>query len=128
MDQGYSWLQQFPDYMHHSVTTMFGEEGEIIQWYIDICSEVGLDENGVPWVDDLFLDIVVLPSGEVILKDDHELDDALEKGTINHTLHQLALSERDDIIHKLKQGEFSILNQSNMHMKLLLKKLTEVKS
>ncbi|WP_261132265.1 DUF402 domain-containing protein [Bacillus sp. Marseille-Q3570] len=126
-DKGYSWLQQFPDHMHHSVTTMFDAEGEIIQWYIDICSEVGLDENGVPWMDDLFLDIVVLPSGEIILKDDHELKDALEKGTINQTLHQLAVSERDDILSKWKQGEFSILDQAEVHMKLL-QKLIEVKT
>ncbi|MGP4081383.1 DUF402 domain-containing protein [Pseudalkalibacillus sp. R45] len=127
VDQGYSWLQQFPDYMHHSVTTMFDVDGKIIQWYIDICSEVGLDENGVPWMDDLFLDIVVLPSGEIILKDDHELDYALEMGTINLTLHQMALSERDDILSKCKQGKFSILDQAKMHMKLL-QKLIEVKS
>ncbi|WP_223829658.1 DUF402 domain-containing protein [Paenibacillus arenilitoris] len=68
-DDGYLWLQQFPSGKRHSVTTMFDSEGRIVQWYIDICQTIGLNEDNVPWIDDLFLDIVVLPSGETIQKD-----------------------------------------------------------
>lgn len=68
VNDGYLWLQQFPSDKHHSVTTMFDEKGQIVQWYIDICDTNGVSEDNVPWMDDLFLDIVVLPSGEVIRK------------------------------------------------------------
>ncbi|WP_246017682.1 DUF402 domain-containing protein [Mesobacillus subterraneus] len=61
-DDGYIWLQHFPEAKRYSVTTMFNEEGEIVQWYIDICSEIG-SENGRPWMEDLFLDLIVLPAG-----------------------------------------------------------------
>ena len=37
VDNGYMWLQQFPLDENHSVTTMFDANGEIVQWYIDIC-------------------------------------------------------------------------------------------
>ncbi|WP_240620311.1 DUF402 domain-containing protein [Peribacillus acanthi] len=31
------WLQQFPWGKNHSVTTMLDANGDIVQWYIDIC-------------------------------------------------------------------------------------------
>lgn len=30
---------------HHSVTTMFDDKGQIVQWYIDICLANGVSEN-----------------------------------------------------------------------------------
>jgi uncharacterized protein len=73
-DNGYSWLQHFtPDEPHHVVTTMFNEHGEIVQWYIDICRSHWLDERGVPWFDDLYLDIVRLPDGQLFLVDGERL-------------------------------------------------------
>lgn len=75
VDDGYMWLQQFPLEKNHSVTRMFDANGDIVQWYIDICLRNGV-ENNVPWMDDLFLDIVVLPNGEIIEKDADELEEA----------------------------------------------------
>ena len=86
VDNGYMWLQQFPFEKNHSVTTMFDADGNLVQWYIDICLENGV-ENGVPWVDDLYLDVVVLPSGEIIQLDEDELEDALKTGIISKSLY-----------------------------------------
>lgn len=47
VDDGYSWLQHFPEGAQHSVTTMFNAAGEVVQWYIDICYQNGI-ENGRP--------------------------------------------------------------------------------
>ena len=69
VDDGYMWLQHFPKGQNCTVTTMFDADGEVIQWYIDICNEIGT-ENNVPWWDDLFLDIIVLPTGEIIRQDE----------------------------------------------------------
>ena len=41
-----------------------------------------IDEKGMPCIEDLFLDIAVLPSGQVITLDADELQDALDKGEI----------------------------------------------
>lgn len=46
------------------MTTVFNEKGEVVQWYIDICNEIGITK-GIPWYEDLILDLVVLPTGEV---------------------------------------------------------------
>ncbi|MFF2755134.1 DUF402 domain-containing protein [Psychrobacillus sp. NPDC058041] len=79
VDDGYTWMQHFPTDKNYSLTTMFDENGEIVQWYIDICYQIGIEKD-VPWWDDLFLDVVVLPSGEIIVLDEDELEDALTCG------------------------------------------------
>lgn len=115
---GYIWLQHFPENEHYSLTTMFNEKGEIVQWYIDICLKNGCDKDG-PWMDDLFLDIIVLPSGEVILKDVDEIEEALSKGIINELLYQLAWKETKKIQEMLKQDKFPLLNLAKKHKEYL---------
>jgi uncharacterized protein len=79
-DCGYAWLQHFPAGARHSLITMFDARGRLIEWYVDICQPRGLDERGIPWYDDLYLDIAILPSGEARLLDDEELEQALRQG------------------------------------------------
>lgn len=117
--EGYIWLQHFPTNEHYSLTTMINAEGEIVQWYVDICLESGI-ENGVPWMDDLFLDIIILPTGEVIIKDVDELNEALSQGVIDEFLYQLAWSEKNKIELLITQGNFSILNLVKIHKDYLL--------
>lgn len=122
VDDGYLWLQQFPLKKNHSVTTMFDSSGKIVQWYIDICKENGI-ENNVPWMDDLFLDIVVLPSGEIIEKDADELEDAFSKGIIDEHLYDLAWEEMKKLKGLIIEKNFELLRLSNNHKEILVKKL-----
>jgi uncharacterized protein len=121
-DNEYIWLQHFPLNKHHSVTTMFNSNGEIVQWYIDICVENGVEKN-IPWMDDLFLDIVVLPTGEVIQKDADELEEALSKGVIDESLYHLAWTEANFLTHLIKNNHFDLIKQSKSHKEILLKEL-----
>lgn len=118
VDDGYCWLQHFPKDQHYSLTTMFNAKGEIVQWYIDICKEIGI-ENDRPWMDDLFLDIVVLPSGEIFLKDEDELEEALENGILDKDLYQLAWKEADHMEELIRSEQFPLLKLSKEHMKML---------
>ncbi|MFD2446461.1 DUF402 domain-containing protein [Bacillus sp. CGMCC 1.16607] len=122
VDDGYIWLQHFPTNQHFSVTTMFDTEGEIVQWYIDICNEIGL-ANNVPYLDDLFLDIVFLPNGEVIVMDEDELEEALSEGIINRSLFDLAWEEANQIRESISQGQFTLINVTKNHKDMLLQKL-----
>ena len=122
VDAGYSWLQHFPTNEQYSVTTMFNAEGEIVQWYIDICKENGI-ENGVPWIDDLYLDIIVLPTGEVILLDADELDEALSVGIIDKHLYELAWVEANRLIDLIKSEEFNLIKLSREHKEILSNKI-----
>lgn len=118
VDVNYMWLQHFPIGKNYSVTTMFDANGEIVQWYIDICYEVGI-ENDVPWMDDLILDIVVLPTGEIIQLDEDELEEALESGCINQKMYVLAQDEATRITTCMKEGQFYLLDVSKKHKEML---------
>ncbi|PFA69156.1 hypothetical protein CN378_04570 [Bacillus sp. AFS015802] len=122
VDNGYMWLQHFPLGKHHSVTTMFDANGEIVQWYIDICLENGV-EDGVPWMDDLYLDIVVLPSGEIFVLDEDELEQAYESGTISKKKYDIAHNEVKEIMRQLDNDEFRLMTLAQEHKSMLEIKL-----
>lgn len=124
VDDGYIWLQQFPHGKCHSVTTMFDSNGDIVQWYIDICHKNGV-ENTIAWMDDLFLDIIVLPSGEVFQKDADELEEALSKGIIDESLYKLARDEANKINNLIKYKKFNLVKLSKTHKEILLKILID---
>ena len=44
--------------------------------------ETRVTDQGVPWFDDLYLDVVVVKNGEVFLLDEDELEDALGRNDI----------------------------------------------
>ncbi|WP_324295642.1 ribonuclease FAU-1 family protein [Rossellomorea vietnamensis] len=119
VDNGYMWLQHFPMEKNHSLTTMFDANGEIVQWYIDICLENGV-EDGVPWMDDLYLDIVVLPSGEFFLLDEDELEQAFKNGAISESMYGLAWKESRKIMSKLKNDEFILIKLAQEHKEILV--------
>ncbi|UQZ76999.1 hypothetical protein C2I17_21980 [Niallia circulans] len=83
---------------------MFNAEGDIVQWYIDICLEIGIEKN-VPWMDDLFLDIVMLPSNEIYLLDKDELENAYKENSITKHQYNLAWKEANGIIEQLKRDQ-----------------------
>ncbi|MNR58500.1 hypothetical protein D3C85_1795150 [compost metagenome] len=74
-------------------------------------------------MDDLFLDIVVLPSGEVIQKDSEELNEALLNGTIDKSLYDLAKQEASMINSLIKDRNFTLLQLSKEHKDILLQML-----
>lgn len=127
VDDHYMWLQYFPNGKHYSVTAMFDANGETVQWYIDICNEIGI-ENNIPWMDDLFLDIVVLPTGDIIQLDEEELEEALESGSINQDMYDLAQREATRIIACIKEKKFELLNYSKIHKEMLEGHLQEVEN
>lgn len=121
-DDGYMWLQQFPDGEFHAVTTMFDASGGIVQWYIDICLGNELDERNVPFFRDLYLDIIVLPDGEVIRKDADELEEALRDGIVSESDYKLASTEWWNLIDRIGNGQFELFGRSAAHRDLLLNK------
>ncbi|WP_010199731.1 DUF402 domain-containing protein [Bacillus sp. m3-13] len=120
VDDAYMWLQHFPSNEHYSLTTMFDANGEVVQWYIDITNENGV-ENNLPYMDDLFLDIIVLPTGEIIQKDADELEEALTSGTISKVQYQLAWKVAHKINQQIEKNDFGLMEQAKAHLELLVK-------
>ena len=61
---------------------MFDNNHNIIQWYIDISKKVVYDAD-IPYQDDLYLDLIVIPSGEKCVLDIDEINEALDKNIIS---------------------------------------------
>ncbi|MGR3764256.1 DUF402 domain-containing protein [Rossellomorea sp. NS-SX7] len=124
-DKGYFWLQHFPVNENFSLTTVFNPHGDIVQWYIDICFEIGID-NEVPWMDDLYLDIVKLPEGEVIHLDEDELDEAFAIGDITIEQYTLAWKVFSEINRLIEDGTFCLFALSSEHKHSLQQKLKPI--
>lgn len=118
VNNGFSWLQHFPIGKNYSVTTMFDTQGKIVQWYIDICYEIGC-ENNIPWMDDLYLDIVVFPTGEIILLDEEELDEALANGVIKKSMYDMAWKEANELMDLIQQDNFDLLKLAKDHQVII---------
>ena len=118
-DCGYFWMQHFPEGQHYSVTTVFDSSGGIVQWYIDICKRIGYCPNNGPWMDDLFLDLIVLPTGMVIEKDIDELKVALKKKVITTSEYELAWTEFDRLKSLLANGFLNLEKLTTSHFDLL---------
>ena len=101
---------------------MFDKNGEIVQWYIDITYENGV-ENGEPYMMDLFLDIVVLPTGEIIEKDKDELEEALQNNWITQSQYELAYQTFHRVLKQIQDGTFIYFDLSLKHHGYILEKI-----
>ena len=119
VDRGYDWLQHFPDGAHYALLAAFDERGELVQWYIDVVGRVGVDERGVPWYEDLYLDIVISPQGETLLLDVDELDEALRQGEVPQSQYNFAWHEASVLLDALEADMFPLLWLSESHRALL---------
>lgn len=104
-DKGLKWLTILPKNDHYCITAMMDENSEILLWYIDMIASQGM-EDGIPYFDDLYLDLVVYPNGDIIEDDMDELIQALKENDINSKQYQLAIDTSD----KLKSGLISNVN------------------
>lgn len=138
-DAGYTWLQYYPlapvDATElvgveqtggacYTMTAMFDMAGQIVQWYVDICSATGIDDAGVPWHDDLYLDIVYDPNtGNQEVIDVEELDDALTQGNVSVAAYHAAWRETHRLAPLVAQGARPEMRLAATHRALLLDRL-----
>ena len=80
-DNDYEWLEVYPTDGKYAITIMYDDKGNLIEWYFDISKKVGI-ENGIPFEDDLYLDMIITPDGEKIVIDEEELLEARDNGII----------------------------------------------
>jgi len=119
IDRGYTWLRHFPDGARYALLTAFNERGELVQWYIDVIGRMGVDERGVPWYEDLYLDIVISPDGETLLLDVDELDEALRLGEVTQSQYNFAWREASTLLDALEADMLPLLWLSESHRTLL---------
>jgi len=118
-DEGYIWLQHVPSNSNFAVTTMYNRNKEIVQWYFDVTKLNGVSEKGRVFFDDLYLDVVVLPSSEILLLDEDELEEALEANIITKKDYSLAYNEATAIINGMAADVQALRRFSNKYLKYM---------
>jgi len=99
-DNGLKGVSILPRNDFYCITAMMNADDDILLWYIDMIAAQGIDADGVPYFDDLYLDLVVYPDGTIIVDDMDELEDALSKKDITQEQFELAINTSE----KLKAG------------------------
>lgn len=125
VDEGYYWMQHFPLGANYCVTTMLNNEKEIIQWYFDISKCVGISEQGVPYWEDLYLDLVVYPNGDFFVLDEDELQEALDNNQIDENDYRLAYEALNELLKTSAIMENKIIQITMKHFDELLKEALE---
>lgn len=119
-DNGVIWMQYFPQDGFYAVTSMFNEKHELLQMYFDICLGNKVDAAGMPYYDDLYLDIVLVPSGEVLLLDEDELEDALKQGEITKEQFNLAYDEVEKLTKYINNNKQEVLKNGREGLEYIL--------
>jgi len=88
--------------------------------YIDICKGNKTNGKGIPYYDDLYLDVVVLPSSVVVLLDEDELKDALKTKEITKEEYDLAYFEAKKLMGDIENDKNELLKKSNFYLENML--------
>lgn len=97
-DNGYTWYEVYPDNENYAITIMYDTKNTLVQWYFDISKNIGV-ENGIPYEDDLYLDLVIGPNGESSVLDEDELKEALDNNVITKEDYNFAY----EVLNKLQR-------------------------
>lgn len=101
LDDGYTWIQLIPLEKHYTVTIVFDNNKDIVQWYIDITNMNGIDSDNRIFYDDLYLNVVITKQRKVVLLDEHDLNRALDNFVITSEQYKNAYKEARDIMDKI---------------------------
>ncbi|MFK7691913.1 DUF402 domain-containing protein [Paenibacillus sp. HJGM_3] len=116
VDNGYKWLQHFPEHASYVLTSVYNDKAELVQSYIDICKQHGITDQGVPWYDDLYLDVVMLPTGEVFLLDKEELEEAYQQGIVSEEDYKHAWFTAKLVLEECRNGSFDLALMADKHL------------
>ena len=111
-DDGYKWLTVMPKSDFYCITIMMDSEYNVKVSYIDIIDSQGIDEDGIPFFYDIYLDLVVYPDGTIIVDDMDELEQAWAKNEISLEQYNRTLAVAD----KLKNGLLCDMQKYNEYV------------
>ena len=115
MDNNYEWLEFYDYNSKIKLSALYNNNKEIIEWYFDIAKEIG-KENEVPYEDDLYLDVVVNPDGEITLLDEDELKEALDRLEISKEDYDMAYNKSNMLMNKLKGNKGKLEEFTNKYL------------
>lgn len=122
-DEKFYWLQLAIENQNYWITAMYDDKKNIVQYYIDITEKNVIDTKEDSYFYDLFLDIVILKTGEVILLDENELEEALKEKVINQEQYELAYNKAKNIMEFVSKEKDKLEYFCNKYFNQLLSKM-----
>lgn len=104
LDMGYRWLTLYPREGNFAIIAVFNAKSELVEFYFDIAKKVKY-KTRIPYIIDLYLDIVLTKKNEVIFLDEDELEEAFKLLDIKQKDYELAKKTADKIVNKYHQPE-----------------------
>lgn len=101
------------------MTIMFDDKWNLLQWYFDIARNICKYDLGVPYSEDLYLDVVVLPNGIFYILDEEELEEALNKKIISSEEYNGAYIIMNKITQMIKDGFEKLSQFTNFCLQIL---------
>ena len=114
-----------PKNEYYSMRAYLGNDLTVLGYYFDISRQNGLDEETkIPYYDDLFLDVGINGNNEIVVMDENELDNALDKNIITKAEYDLAINTCEKLVNEIKTNENRYYN---MDLKAIVQKYINLK-
>jgi uncharacterized protein len=120
INNGYKMMQYVPLNENYTLTAFFDKNNRLVQWYFDITYRNGMDDDGIPFYDDLYLDIVILPPLDIYLLDEDELDEARDTKEINEEQYNLAYDVTNRLMNDISNDRILLFKRYETDLKHLL--------
>ncbi len=98
----YKMMIYYPKEEKYSMTVMYDNKWNLLQWYFDIEKDKCQYDLGIPYSEDFYLDVVVLPDGRFYTLDEDELEEVLHNQLISKEEYNMAYETRNKVIQMIK--------------------------
>lgn len=88
------------------VSKVFDNAGQMVYWYCDIIETHYDEKENIYTFNDLLIDVIIYPDGQVEVLDMDEFADAMEQGILSVGTIAHAMRATDDLLHTIYAGEF----------------------
>ena len=79
LNTDYRWVHYVPAGARHALTVQLDDSDQVQQLYVDIIQGSGTGKDGLPWIDDLYLDVAgvveISPDGTWTVRETEVLDE-----------------------------------------------------
>ncbi len=87
------------------LTVMYDSQLQLVEYYFDLTAGNELCGSGESGFADMFLDVVLVPGGQVYLLDEDELEEAYREGTVDEVSYQLTRQNAQELMAGLEGRE-----------------------
>ena len=119
IDNNYKLIEHYDYNSKIKLTSIYDNENKIVEWYFDIARRIGKEQD-TPYEDDLYLDVVVRPTGEIILLDEDELKAAYDRLEVNKKDYDMAYNEANRLIERLKENTDKLKEFTDYYLKKMI--------